>query len=99
MKFATPYLICSQRDNAFSASKVHQNNKSNFTVQQKPNHLVQYSKRDLTGLTINFRIEADTQRQIDWMDQAMNEHKDKIIELLIERAVNINPKVHRNYKG
>jgi hypothetical protein len=53
----------------------------------------------LTSLASCFRIEADTQRQIDVMDQNLQEHKEKIIEFLIEKAINIEPKVHRNYKG
>ena len=33
------------------------------------------------------------------MDRSMKEHKDKIIDFLIKTVMDIDPKVHRNYKG
>ncbi|XP_023331247.1 V-type proton ATPase subunit G-like [Eurytemora carolleeae] len=47
---------------------------------------------------IALRIEADTKVKIEAMNRSVAANKDKVIESLIGLVVDIQPKVHKNYR-
>ena len=45
------------------------------------------------------RIEADTKRKIDMMNQGVAANQDRVVKGLIDSVCQIQPAVHKNYKG
>jgi len=59
------------------------------------------AEKETSGDTSSLQTELDesTQKQIDALKSSFSQNKDKVIEELLQKVVEINPELHRNYKA
>lgn len=59
------------------------------------------NEKEHSGDSSNLQSELDenTQKQIDALKSSFGQNKEKVIQELLEKVVEINPELHRNYKS